>query len=134
VKDKAFSDTRYVTDLVAPDTVNTMPEATLLAVADHGHIRGDAIRRSYAAAHATVSALRRVGVDIDDVAKTLEEQGVASFAKSWDALIASVTEQIHKAGAAVMPAGAVKPASGEGGPPIAPAAGAPHPPGGEAAT
>ena len=54
VKDKAFSDTRYVTDLVAPDTVNTMPEATLLAVADHGEIRGDAVRGSYAAAHATL--------------------------------------------------------------------------------
>jgi transaldolase len=104
VKDKAFRDTRYVTDLVAPDTVNTMPEATLLAVPDHGHVRGDTIRRNYAAAHATVAALRRVGVDIDDVANALEEHGVASFAKSWDELIASVTEQIQKAGAVVMPA------------------------------
>ena len=59
VKDKAFSDTRYVTDLVAPDTVNTMPEATLRAVADHGEIRGDTVRGSYAAAHATLEALSR---------------------------------------------------------------------------
>ncbi len=125
VKDKAFSDTRYVTDLVAPDTVNTMPEATLLAVADHGEIRGDAVRGSYATAHAVFETLGRVGVDIEDVAHTLEEQGIASFAKSWDELIASVTQQIEKAGAVVMPAGAVKPATGEGGQDTAPAAGAP---------
>jgi transaldolase len=126
VKDKAFSDTRYVTDLVAPDTVNTMPEATLVAVADHGVIRGDVVRGSYAAAQDTLEALTRVGVDVEDVANTLEEQGVASFAKSWDELIASVTSQIEKAGAVVMPAGAVKPATGESSPDAAPAAGAPR--------
>ena len=124
VKDKAFSDTRYVTDLVAPDTVNTMPEATLLAVADHGEIRGDAVRGSYAAANAIFEALSRAGVDIEEVANTLEEQGIASFAKSWDELVASVTEQIQKAGAVVMPAGAVKPAKGSEGK-VGPAAAAP---------
>ena len=108
VKDKAFSDTRYVTDLVAPDTVNTMPEATLLAVADHGEIQGDAVRGSYAAAHALFETLSRAGLDIEEVANTLEEQGIASFAKSWDELIASVTKQIQKAGAVVMSTGAVK--------------------------
>jgi len=126
VKDKAFSDTRYVVDLVAPDTVNTMPEATLQAVADHGQVHGDPVRGSYAAAHATLDELGRLGVDMADVADTLEEQGVASFAKSWDELIASVTAQIEKSGAEVMPAGAVKPASGEGGQDAAPAAGAPQ--------
>lgn len=125
VKDKAFSDTRYVTDLVAPDTVNTMPEATLLAVADHGKIRGDAVRGSYAAAHAIFETLSRVGLDIEEVANTLEEQGIASFDKSWNELIASVTKQIEKAGAVVMPAGAVKPASGSGNKAAGPAAAAP---------
>jgi transaldolase len=125
VKDKAYSDTRYVTELVAPDTVNTMPEATLLAVADHGEIRGDAVRGGYAAAHATLDALSRVGVNIDEVANTLEEQGIASFAKSWDELINSITERIEKAGAVVMPAGAVGPAAGESGHATAPAAGTP---------
>ncbi len=124
VKDKAFSDTRYVTDLVAPDTVNTMPEATLQAVADHGQVHGDAVRGRYAEAHATLDALARAGVDMADVAETLEAQGVASFAKSWDELIASVTAQLEKSGAEVMPAGAVKPASGDGGQDAAPAAGA----------
>jgi transaldolase len=123
VKDKAFSDTRYVTDLVAPDTVNTMPEATLLAVADHGEIRGDAVHGSYTAAHATFETLNRVGVSIEEVANTLEEDGIASFAKSWDELIDSVTKQIEKAGAVVLPAGAVKPAIGENGQDTAPATG-----------
>ncbi len=126
VKDKAFSDTRYVTDLVAPDTVNTMPEATLLAVADHGEIPGDAVRGNYAAAHAIFETLSRVGLSIEEVADTLEQQGVASFAKSWDELIASVTRQLEKSGAEVMPAGAVKPASGEGNQGPAPAAAAPR--------
>jgi transaldolase len=126
VKDKAFSDTRYVTDLVAPDTVNTMPEVTLQAVVDHGQVHGDAVRGRYAEAHALLDALARAGVDMADVADTLEEQGVASFAKSWDELIASVTAQLEKSGAKVMPAGAVKPASGDGGQDTAPAAGAPR--------
>ena len=126
VKDKAFSDTLYVTELVAPDTVNTMPEATLHAIADHGEVRGDVIRGSYAAARATVAALREAGVDLDDVSQVLEKQGVTSFAKSWDDLIASVTEQIEKAGAVVMPAGSVKPASSTRPHSAAPPAAAPH--------
>ena len=105
VKDKSFPDTRYVVELVARDTVNTMPEATLNAVADHGEVRGDTITASYAAAHAVMDDLRRVGVDMADVAKVLEQQGVASFAKSWEELISSVTEQLEKMGAEVMPAG-----------------------------
>jgi transaldolase len=121
VKDKSFPDTRYVVELAAPDTVNTMPEATLHAVADHGEVRGDTIRGSYASAHAVIDDLARIGVDIADVADLLETQGVASFEKSWEELIASVTEQIEKAGATVMPAGAVTPAGGD----RAPASGAP---------
>jgi transaldolase len=82
VKDKAFEDTRYVVDLVAPDTVNTMPEATLQAVADHGKVRGNTIRGSYDAAHIVLDDLARIGVDMAEVAATLEAQGIASFAKS----------------------------------------------------
>jgi transaldolase len=126
VKDKTFDDTRYVVELVAPNTVNTMPEATLQAVVDHGRVRGDTIRDGYAAARTVLDDLRRIGVDIADVADTLETQGVASFAKSWDELIASVTAQLEKAGASVMPTGAVTPASSDGGQDAAPAAGAPR--------
>jgi transaldolase len=121
VKDKAYSDTKYVVELVARDTVNTMPEATLRAVAEHGEVRGDTIRDGYVAARATVDELRRVGVDLGEVAELLERQGVESFEKSWEELIASVTEQLEKAGATVMPAGAVKPAGSSG-----PAAAAPN--------
>ena len=126
VKDKSFSDTRYVVDLVAPDTVNTMPEATLQAVADHGEVRGDAVRGSYAAAHATMTDLKGLGIDIADVADTLERQGVASFEKSWDELIESVTKQIEKSGADVSSSGAVNPAGGSEGKDAKPAAAAPR--------
>ena len=126
VKDKAFDDTRYVVDLAAPDTVNTMPEATLQAVADHGKVRGNTIRGSYDASQIILDDLARLGVDMADVAETLETQGVASFAKSWDELIASVTRQIENAGAKVMPAGAVTPASSDGTQDSAPAAAAPQ--------
>ncbi len=123
VKDKSYPDTKYVVDLVARDTVNTMPEATLHAVADHAEVRGDTIRGTYPAAHTLIAELRRVGVDLAEVADLLERQGVESFEKSWEELIASVTEQVEKAGASVMPGGAVKPANRDGN---SPAAAAPH--------
>ena len=126
VKDKAFSDTRYVVDLVAPDTVNTMPEPALRAVADHGEVGGDAVRGRYGEARRTIDALSRLGIDMEEVAETLEAQGVASFGQSWDELIASVTERIEDFGAEVMPAGAVVPAAGEASSEAAPAAGAPR--------
>ena len=109
VKDKAYDDTRYVVELAAPDTVNTMPAATLAAVAGHGQPRGNAIAGTYEAARGVFRDLERIGIDFGDVVNGLEEQGLASFAKSWDELIASVTGQLEKAGAEVMPAGAVKP-------------------------
>lgn len=109
VKDKAYDDTRYVVELAAPDTVNTMPAATLDAVADHGRPRGNAIAGTYEAARAVFADLQRLGIDFAGVVTGLEEAGLASFAKSWDELIASVTNQLEKAGAEVMPAGAVKP-------------------------
>ncbi|MGI4798841.1 MAG: transaldolase [Janthinobacterium lividum] len=109
VKDKAYDDTRYVIELAAPDTVNTMPAATLEAVADHGRPRGNAIAGTYEAARSVFADLQRVGIDFTGVVTGLEEAGLASFAKSWDELIASVTSQLEKAGAEVMPAGAVKP-------------------------
>ena len=111
VKDKAYDDTRYVIDLAAPDTVNTMPAATLDAVADHGRPHGDAIRGTYEAARGVFRDLENVGIDFISVVDGLEETGLASFAKSWDELISSVTDQLEKAGAEVMPAGAVKPSS-----------------------
>jgi transaldolase len=111
VKDKAYDDTRYVVDLAAPDTVNTMPAATLDAVADHGRPQGNVIEGTYEAAREVFRELEQIGIDFTEVVNGLEEQGLASFARSWDELIASVTKQLEKAGAEVMPAGAVKPTS-----------------------
>ncbi len=126
VKDPAYEDTRYVVELVAPDTVNTMPEATLEATADHARVRPDAVRGAYDDARATLDGLDGAGVDLGEVTDLLERQGVASFEKSWDELIASVTAQLERAGAAVMPAGAVRPAGTETGKGTGPAAAAPR--------
>lgn len=109
VKDKAYDDTRYVVDLAAPETVNTMPAATLDAVADHGRPRGNAIEGTYETARTTLEALQRIGIDFEDVVDELEKQGLASFAKSWEELIASVTNQLQKAGAEVTTAGIFNP-------------------------
>ncbi len=97
VKDPAYDDTRYVIDLVAPGTVNTMPEATLDAVADHGTVRGDTITGEYASAQAEIDALKPVGIDYDDVVQVLEDEGVQKFEDSWKDLLATVQGQLDKA-------------------------------------
>jgi transaldolase len=110
VKDPAYDDTQYVVELVAPGTVNTMPEATLEAVADHGKVRGDTVTSTYADAQKVLDDLAEAGIDYDKVVDQLESEGVAKFEEAWNDLIASVTEQLEKAGADVSPAGDTKPA------------------------
>jgi transaldolase len=95
VKDPAYDDTRYVVGLVAPHVVNTMPEATLDAVADHGQIRGDTIRGSYSQAREILDALAAVGVSYDDVVAALETDAVRKFQGSWDELLGSVATAMH---------------------------------------
>jgi transaldolase len=126
VKDPAYEDTRYVVELVAPGTVNTMPEATLEATADHARVRPDAVRGAYGDARAALDGLRPLGIDLGEVTDLLERQGIASFEKSWDELIASVAARLERAGADVMPAGAVRPAGTEAGAGAGPAAAAPR--------
>ena len=94
VKDPAYDDTRYVVELVAPGTVNTMPEATLRAVADHGVVRGDTIRGGAAQARRVMHDLEAVGVDMADVFRVLEEDGVARFQASWCELQADVANAL----------------------------------------
>ncbi len=94
VKNPDYSDTMYVDELVAPSTVNTMPEATLDAVADHGSITGDTIHR-YDEARATMAALAEAGIDYDDVVRVLEEEGVAKFAASWNELLDTVKKELE---------------------------------------
>jgi transaldolase len=94
VKDPAYDDTRYVVELVAPGVVNTMPEPTLRAVADHGVIRGDTVRPCYEHARQVLDRLAALGVDYDDVVQVLEDEGVEKFAASWRELLAQISEQL----------------------------------------
>lgn len=112
VKDPSYDDTMYVAQLVAPGTVNTMPEATLVAVADHGTIKSDTITPSYAGAQQVLDDLAAAGIDYDDVVALLEVEGVGKFEQAWTSLIESVTEQLAKAGADVGADGSTSPAGG----------------------
>ena len=84
----------YVVDLVAPGVVNTMPEATLNAVADHGVITGDTIRPHYAHAKQVLDDLAAVGIDYDDVVQVLEDEGVEKFEASWANVTERLTDQV----------------------------------------
>ena len=87
VKNPAYPDTMYITGLVARHTVNTIPEPTLEAVAEHGVITGDTITGTAAQARAVFDGLTQVGVDLGEVFVNLENQGVAKFEASWEELL-----------------------------------------------
>jgi transaldolase len=95
-KDPAYDDTMYVLDLVAPGTVNTMPESTLHALEDHGAFRGETVRPMYADAHGVLDRLAALGIDYDDVVQVLEDEGVEKFETSWNELIASIEGEMKK--------------------------------------
>ncbi len=95
-KDPAYPDTMYVTELVAPDTVNTMPEGTIRAVADHGELHGDTVHGRYDAARQTFADLERLGIGYDDVVRVLEDEGVAKFAASWNELLDTIRTRIGR--------------------------------------
>lgn len=94
VKDPALPDTLYVTELAVAHTVNTMPEKTLLATADHGVISGDRVRGFYGDAKDVLDQLARFGVSYDQVTQTLEEEGVTKFVDSWRDLLHTVSEAL----------------------------------------
>jgi transaldolase len=96
-KNPAYPDTAYVDQLVGPDTVNTMPEETIEAFLDHGTV-ARTVDADFDAAQVTLDALAEVGVDLDDVAAVLEEQGVASFAKAFDELIGALDTKAAELG------------------------------------
>ncbi|NUS30707.1 MAG: transaldolase [Streptomyces sp.] len=98
VKDPAYKDTLYVDELVAPGTVNTMPEATLNATADHGEITGDTVTGGYAQARADLAAVEALGVSYDEVVQQLEDEGVAKFEVAWNDLLATVTKSLDSKG------------------------------------
>jgi len=97
VKDPAYKDTMYVVDLAAPNTVNTMPTKTMLAVADHGEIAGDQVTGHYDDARNLLDSLERLGVAYADVTALLETEGVDKFANSWAELKSSVQAELTKA-------------------------------------
>jgi len=92
VKNPAYEDTRYVIELVAADCVNTMPQATLDALLDHGVVRGDAITSAIPQSHQDLADIAEAGVVLDEITTDLEVKGVKSFADAWESLLASVAE------------------------------------------
>lgn len=95
VKDPSLPDTLYVTQLVAADVVNTMPEKTLEATFDHGEVTGDTVTGAYEESRAVFAGLADVGVDFADVTQVLEDEGVAKFIDSWHDLLAQVAEGLE---------------------------------------
>jgi transaldolase len=93
-KDPSFPDTMYVVDLVTKDTVNTMPEATLHATADHGQLRGDTIHGTYDESRQVFADLEGLGIHYDDVVKVLEDEGVSKFEASWNELLGTVSNEL----------------------------------------
>src|ERR1700758_2002733 len=94
VKNPDYSDTLYVTELVAAHTVNTMPEPTIDAVADHGDIKGDTVSGTAASAQEVFDKLAAAGIDVADVFVVLEDEGVEKFVKSWTELLDETQKQL----------------------------------------
>jgi transaldolase len=97
VKNPDYSDTLYVTELVAKNTVNTMPEKTMDAVADHGEVKGDTISGTAGAAQIVFDRLANLGIDLTDVFLVLENEGVEKFEASWKELLDATQEQLDAA-------------------------------------
>ncbi|GHA19159.1 transaldolase [Streptomyces echinoruber] len=96
VKDKAYKPTLYVDELIAPNTVNTMPEATLAAVEEQGEIRGNTVAGTYEQARADIDALGRLGISYDEVVQLLEDEGVQKFEASWNELLKSTEAELKR--------------------------------------
>ncbi len=97
VKDPAYSDTMYVTDLVVANTVNTMPEKTMQAFADHGELNGDQVSGTEGEAQQVLDDLAEVGISYDEVVDVLEREGVEKFDASWAELVQTVQTALDDA-------------------------------------
>ena len=91
-KNPAYSDTLYIDNLIGPDTINTMPDATIDAFERRGTV-ACTINKGVDEAHQVMEDLATVGVDMADVSRTLEEEGVAAFSKSFDELMATLSDK-----------------------------------------
>ncbi len=94
-KDPAYKDTLYVDDLVAPHTVNTMPEGTIRAVADHGEVGRNSIAGTYEESRAVFTDLAKLGISYDDVVDVLEQEGVSKFSASWHEVLDTLKVQLE---------------------------------------
>jgi transaldolase len=97
VKDPAFKDTLYVEELVAPNTINTMPEKTMQATFDHGDIRGDTVTGNYADANNVLDEIAGLGISYDEVTALLEKEGVEKFTVSWNELLDTISAALDSA-------------------------------------
>jgi transaldolase len=97
VKDPAYPDTLYVTELVAAGVVNTMPEKTLDATFDHGIVTGDTIAGTYDEATVVLSSLRNLGITYNEVVDQLESEGLNKFVASWNDLLSDVESALTAA-------------------------------------
>jgi transaldolase len=97
VKDPAYKDTLYVEELVVANTVNTMPQATMDAFADHGEVRGDTVTGNYDADRKVIADLEKLGISYDEVVQLLEDEGVSKFDVSWSELENTVTAALKAA-------------------------------------
>lgn len=97
VKDPKLPDTLYVTELAVHGVVNTMPEKTLEATADHAELHGDAVTGAYEAAEAVLASLAGLGIDYDEVTELLEKEGVEKFVVSWNELLDTVSAALEAA-------------------------------------
>lgn len=97
VKDPAYPDTMYVADLIVVNTVNTMPEKTMKAFADHGEVHGDAVTGRHDEARAHIAALEEQGISYDEVVALLETEGLEKFDTSWAELLTTVQNELDKA-------------------------------------
>ncbi|MEX3508050.1 transaldolase [Kocuria sp. WRN011] len=97
VKDPTLPDTLYVTELVAPNTVNTMPEKTLDATFDHGEVTGDTVTGTYQESNELLDAIAEQGISYQDVVDQLETEGLDKFDKSWDELLETVRTALDNA-------------------------------------
>lgn len=108
VKDKAYPDTMYVDELVAPGVVNTVPSATLEAFADHGTVRRDAVTGAQAEAADVLARLADLGVDLDAVTDRLETEGIDKFVAAWEQVLGTVQAGLDAAAGTADPAAAAR--------------------------
>ena len=94
VKDAALPDTLYVTELVAPNVVNTMPEQTLNAVLDHAVFRGDTLTDTAHHANHVLNEIERLGISYAEVTRNLESEGIEKFTASYDEMLSSIREAL----------------------------------------